>query len=258
MRGRTNTLVVLIAGAVISLLASPLSAQEAASGETKPAQTLETVTVTGERDAYKTDKAMTATKTDTPLKDIAQTINVVPLQELRDRGVIKITDVFNTVPGAQATTGYGGLGSGHGAILRGFFSNGDYRDGFRDFGFVSPRDIAVFERVEILKGPASVLYGTNDPGGVVNYVSKRPQFTGAREVALSFGSYNARRAEVDLTGPFGEGSAFAYRIVAATDDRDSHRDFVSSKTRVIAPSLTWMRSTALGKRLITGEANSVK
>jgi outer membrane receptor protein involved in Fe transport len=157
-----------LAALLTSIVLVPVYAADhvsASSGE----QVLPTINVKADQEAtdtigYSAQRSTLGTKTDTTLKDIPQTIDVVPAEELRDRGVIKITDVFNTVPGVQAGTGYGGLGNGYGTYIRGFSGGTNYRDGFRDFSFVSPRDIALFERVEVLKGPSSVLYGTNDPG----------------------------------------------------------------------------------------------
>jgi iron complex outermembrane recepter protein len=235
-------------------LAALAQAQPVAAPDAE--RTLPAVRVTGKAEAaYAPPNATTGTRTDTELKDVPQTVNVVPLQELRDRGVVKLTDVFNTVPGTQAGTGYGGLGNGYGTYIRGFGSYTNYRDGFRDFSFVSARDIALFERVEVLKGPASVLYGTNDPGGIVNYVAKRPSLTAAREATLSLSSYRARRGEIDLTGPIGTSGQWAYRLIAVADERDSHRDFVSSDTRLLAPSLTWRPSAATA---VTLSAESVR
>jgi iron complex outermembrane recepter protein len=238
---RTGAALLAWAISACAAMAQPAAPAPAAS---QPAVSeLAPVRVIGNRTGYKPTDASTGTKTDTALKDVPQTVNVVPLEELRDRGVVKLTDVFNTVAGTQAGTGYGGLGNGYGTYIRGFSSGTNYRDGFRDFSFISPRDIALFERVEILKGPSSVLYGTNDPGGIVNYVAKRPQFESQREVSLAIGSYDARRGEIDLTGPIDSEGTLAYRLIVVGDDRDSHRDFVSSKTRVLAPSVTWKLST---------------
>ena len=87
-----------------------------------------------------------------------------------------------------------------------------------------------------------MLYGTNEPGGVVNYVAKRPQVTPGRELALSLGSYHAKRAELDLTGALGD--TLSWRLIAVVDKRDSHRDCVWSERYVFAPSLTWRPSSS--------------
>lgn len=93
-----------------------------------------------------------------------------------------------------------------------------------------------------------MLYGTNDPGGIVNFVSKRPQFDAERNISLSYGSFDAKRASVDVTGPLDDHQTVAWRLVATADDRNSHRDFVDSTTYAVAPSLTWRAgpSTTIG------------
>lgn len=186
---------------------------------------------------YKPTRTTLGTKTDTELRDIPQTVNVVDRQLLEDRGIVKINKAIETVPGIQGLTDYGGMANGADFNIRGFRSTTTYRDGYRDFGFVSPRDISVFERIEVLKGPASVLYGTNDPGGMVNYVTKRPKFEEERSLTLTYGSYQAKRGVLDMTGSLNEADTAAYRLIATLDDRESHRDYVNSDTQLLAPSL---------------------
>jgi iron complex outermembrane receptor protein len=231
----------------VVLLAAP------AANAQDPNETLKLNTIRVEADSIETyipSEAVTATKTDTPLRDIPQVVHVITAAELKDRGVTNITEAFRTVPGVQGGTGYGGLANGYGTFMRGFFSATNYRDGFRDFSFVSPRDIAVFEQIEVLKGPASVLYGSNEPGGVINFVSKRPQLESAYEFNASVGSYHQRRVEADATGAVGDSEQFSYRIVAAYDEGDSHRDYVNHEQVVIAPSFAWQVSDSTEATLL--------
>jgi iron complex outermembrane recepter protein len=218
--------------------AEPAATPAAAASAPAAESALPVVKVTGTAPARPT-AASTGTRTEAPLADVPQTVNVVPAETLRERGTLRISEVAETVPGVHGGTGYGGMANGYGFYIRGFGSYTNYRDGFRDFSFISPRDVSLFERVEVLKGPASVLYGTNDPGGIVNFISKRPRFDSARELTLTLGSFDARRASVDLTGPLDEARTLAWRLVLTHDERDSHRDFVSSRTQLAAPSLTW-------------------
>lgn len=202
------------------------------------ARTLPVVRVEASEEAgYAAKDATTATRTDTPLIDVPQAVNVITQEWMEDRGITRLRDAVEMVPGVLPSTGYGGLDSGQ-VFSRGFFTETTYRDGFRDFSFASPHDPAVFERIEVLKGPASVLYGSNDPGGMVNYVSKRPLFESAYSIKVQGGSYDAKRIEADAGGPLG-GERFAYRVVAAYDDSDSHRDYVSATTKLVAPSFAW-------------------
>ncbi|HEY9778875.1 MAG TPA: TonB-dependent receptor plug domain-containing protein [Leptolyngbyaceae cyanobacterium] len=135
------------------------------------------VVVTGEQEGeYKVPNTTTATKTDTPLRDIPQSIQSIPRQVIEDRQVVRFSELAENVSGVQAQSGYGGLSS-QGYYLRGFpLEFESFRNGFRDFGFISPRDVANVERVDFLKGPASVLYGGGSGfSGLVNTVTKKPQ-----------------------------------------------------------------------------------
>jgi len=223
--------------------------------------TLDEVVVTAEADSsYTVTGATTATKLDTPLRDIPQAVNVIPRQILEDRGVTRVQEAADNVPGVQYASGYGGLSSGS-FFIRGFNSGGTYRDGFKDFGFLSPVDVVGLERIEFLKGPSSVLYGQNDPGGIVNYVSKRPVPYSLNELGFTYGSYDLYRATGDfggtllsreipgtpasaknpkapVTGPSTE-PVLTYRLTGAYEDAGSHRDFNESESYYIAPSLTW-------------------
>lgn len=234
-----------LAGACVFL--SAFSAFETAQAAASDPTTLKRIQVVEDEPTYAVPNSSTATKTELALRDIPQTVNVVTREELEDRGVSTITDALKTVPGVQAGTGYGGLGNGYGTYIRGFFSGTNYRDGFRDFSFVSSRDLALFEQIEVLKGPASVLYGSNEPGGILNFVTKRPRFDSQQEIALTLGSFDSYRIEADSTGAIAGSERFAYRIVAAYEEGNSHRDFVEHDRWVFAPSVSWQfteRSTA--------------
>jgi iron complex outermembrane receptor protein len=223
---------------------------QAAEQPAEQPKTLPKVSVDAADDpSYAALQSSTGTKTDTPLIDIPQAINVITRELIEDRGATRLRDALETVPGVMLSTGYGGLDSGQ-VYSRGFFAETVYRDGFRDFAFSSPHDIAVFDRIEVLKGPASVLYGSNEPGGAVNYVTKRPEFDPRHSLKLQAGSYDARRIEGDVTGAFGDSDRFAYRVVMAYEDSDSHRDFKEFENRLIAPSFTWRMTDGTSMTLL--------
>jgi iron complex outermembrane receptor protein len=113
-----------------------------------------------------------------------------------------------------------------------------------------PRDPATTERIEVLKGPAGALFGDVDPGGRVNIVTKVPRFTPHANAMVSYGSFDTRRVEADITRPLSR--TFAARIVVAGEDSDGWRDTVSIKRRIVSPSLTWQPSDAL-RLTYTGE-----
>lgn len=193
---------------------------------------------------YAVESATTATRLDVPLRDVPQTVNVVPRELLEDRAMLRPAEVADVVPGVQAFTGYGGITSGD-FFIRGFGTDTTYRNGFKDFSFLSPVELAGIERVEFLKGPGSVLYGGGQPGGMVNYLSKRPVPQRICELTLTGGSENLYRAALDLGGTLveprerDEAAPLTYRLNASIEDADSHRDYVGAESLFLAPAVTW-------------------
>jgi iron complex outermembrane receptor protein len=193
------------------------------------------------RSRYSVPTGTTATKLDLPLLDIPQSIQVIPKEVIQDRQVTRLNELTDNVSGVQRVPGYGGLSS-VGTRIRGFtlqFEN--LRNGFRDFGYQSPRDVANVERVEILKGPASVLYGGGVTAfsGVVNTVTKKPSEQPFRQVGMTFGHFSLYRPTVDLTGPLNRDRSLLYRFVGAYENSGGFRDFSRNESSIIAPSLTW-------------------
>lgn len=101
-----------------------------------------------------------------------------------------------------------------------------------------------FERIEVLRGPSSLIAGQNGPGGVVSMVSRRPQAETQREVAVQLGNHAHQQVAADLTGPLGEDGTLLYRRVALHKDSGSQVDHADEKRSLIAPSLTWQPSAA--------------
>jgi iron complex outermembrane receptor protein len=199
------------------------------------------VVVTGEQETgYSVPNATTATKTDTPLRDIPQSIQVIPREVIEDRQVVRFSELAENVSGVQPQAGYFGLSS-QGYYLRGFpLEFESFRNGFRDFGFISPRDVANVERVEFLKGPASVLYGGGlGFSGVVNTVTKKPQAEPFYRVDGTIGNYDFYRSTLDFTGPLTEDKSLLYRLNVAYENADSFRDFNENESIFVAPALTW-------------------
>jgi iron complex outermembrane receptor protein len=228
--------------------ASALGAEEAASEEKEPApaekpQQLPEVTVTGappDTIGYKATRATTtATKTDTPIFDLPVSIQVVPREVLDDRQVIRLEDALQTVSGVVPFAGGGSAFDS--PRIRGFeaFRN-IYRDGFRGRFFGNYiQSTAHLNRVEVLKGPASVLYGRMEPGGLVNQVSKQPLATPYYSRQQQFGSFDLYRTTLDAAGPLTEDQSLLYRVNFEYLDSGSFRDFVGAETVFVAPVLTW-------------------
>ncbi|MFN4311557.1 MAG: TonB-dependent siderophore receptor [Ferrovibrio sp.] len=190
---------------------------------------------------YRATRSATGTKTDTPLKDVPQAVNVVPRQVIEDQQANRLTDVLMNVPNVQPGSTIGNRAENF--TVRGFRGETYARDGvvnnplFTNETFL---DLANVERVEVLKGPASVLFGQGDPGGLVNIVTKKPQTTTAIGGSLEAGSYDFYRGEADVTGALDGGKTLAGRFAAAYQHSDSFRDFFTeSERRHVAPTLLW-------------------
>lgn len=193
--------------------------------------------VTGEQDGYSVPEASTATRTDTPLRDIPQSIQVIPQQVIKDQGITRITDATRNVSGTTIASGYGNLIGD--VRVRGFYS-GFLRDGFATQPFFI--DGGNIERVEVLKGPASVLYGALEPGGIVNYVTKKPLRTPYYAADFTAGSYSFYKGAIDLTGPLTNDKRLLYRLNVSYENSGSYRDFIDNNIVFIAPVVTYQVS----------------
>ncbi|KOY01080.1 TonB-dependent siderophore receptor [Pseudomonas nunensis] len=175
------------------------------------------------------------------LQETPQTINVIPAQVIRDQAPRNLDDALANVSGiTQGNT----LASTQDSVMtRGF---GDNRNGsiMRDgMPIVQGRGMnATVDRVEVLKGPASLLYGIQDPGGVVNMVSKKPELTQYNALTLRGSTYgdgkNGSGGSLDSTGALGD-SGLAYRMVLDHEDEDYWRNFGTHRETLVAPSLAW-------------------
>ncbi|XAH25182.1 TonB-dependent siderophore receptor [Xylophilus sp. GW821-FHT01B05] len=233
----------LAAGALLAL-GSLLPGAANAQSE----QSLSTVTVTdgaetaaGPVTGFVARRAASATKTDTPLIETPQAISVVTRDQIEAQGVTTLRQV----------TGYsaGVVSSYFDSRVDSFTARGgavtQYLDGLlRSYGtYNSARpDPYTLERVELLRGPSSVLYGQGQIGGVLNLVSKRPQAEAQREVQVQLGNYGRKQVAVDLTGPLDAEGKWLYRLVAVGRDSGTQVDHVPDDRALIAPSLTWRPS----------------
>jgi len=196
------------------------------------------ILVTAETEAgYEVDNATTGTRTNTPLRDIPQSIQVIPRQVLEDQQVIRLEEALRNVSGIRTDDIF--AGTINRINIRGFTQDVFLRNGFRESQF-SLRETANLERIEVLKGPASVLYGNLEPGGVVNLVTKKPLSEPYYSAELSVGSYGFYRPNIDLSGPLNEDRTLLYRLNAVYEGGDRFRDFDQDVERVfVAPVLTW-------------------
>ena len=205
------------------------------------ANELPEILVTGRlEDGYNISGATTATRTDTPIRDIPQSIQVVPRQVLEDRQVIRLEEALRNVSGVFSGNNFGGTIDNFN--IRGFADSTTLRDGFKDSFTESGlilRDPANIEQVEVLKGPASVLYGNVEPGGVVNVVTKKPLAEPYYTANLAIGTYSFYRPSIDLSGPLTPDKELLYRLNVAYENAGSFRDFVNSERVFIAPVFSW-------------------
>jgi iron complex outermembrane receptor protein len=198
--------------------------------------------VTGEQDRYRVPNASTGTRTDTLIRDIPQTIQVVPEEVIRDQKVTRLRDALLNVGGVVQDGGFGGTSDQIG--IRGFFGGGLFGggilvDGFKD-GRGGIRETANVERIEVLKGPASVLYGGVEPGGVINLITKQPLRDPFFNAELSVGSFSTFRPSIDISGPLNSERTLLYRLNSVYETSDGFRDFNQDIQRFfISPTLKW-------------------
>ncbi|UZE48365.1 TonB-dependent siderophore receptor [Rhodopseudomonas sp. P2A-2r] len=183
----------------------------------------------------------TGTKTDTPLRQTAQSISVVGAEQVRDQGVTSIQEGLRYVPGVFAEPGGVDSRSDYPKI-RGQSPN-IYLDGTRVNNtnvFNEWRvDPYMLERIEVFRGPASVLYGDTSTAGLVNLISKRPQAESRNEVGVSFDNFGRKQTQMDSTGKLTKDGEWLYRFVGLFRDSGTQVDSVPDDRFVLSPSLTW-------------------
>lgn len=220
----------------------------AAPAGDKAIETLSPVVVKGEAafdaaDPYNTTytviNSSTALKTDTPLIETPASIQVVPRTVMNDQKSVRIKDALENVSGVRAQPT---LGMGTGFIVRGFRQDQVFRNGLlttQSNGFNSEFDIANLESVEVLKGPAAMLYGRGEPGGLINLTTKKPLDLPYYSLEQQFGSYAYYRTQWDATGPIDDDKNLLYRFTGSYQNNESFRDLIFTDRVMVSPSLTW-------------------
>ncbi|WP_346796766.1 TonB-dependent siderophore receptor [Halomonas sp. Bachu 37] len=203
----------------------------------EPAANLDTVTVTAQQ---------AATKVATPFIETPQATSLITRDEMEERGVRSVQRAADYTPGVY-TNQVGASNRYDYLVLRGF-SDGSlsntFLDGLKVMGDTNSYssmtiDPWFLDSIEVVKGPASVLYGRASPGGVVALNSKRPEFQPGGELRLSVGNNNQRSAAFDLTGPLGEQNRVAFRLTGLASAADTQFGPVEEQRYALAPSLTW-------------------
>jgi iron complex outermembrane receptor protein len=193
-------------------------------------------------EGYRAITGQSATKTDTPLNETSQSISVIGSAQIKDQGAQTLAEALRYSAGVNAgQRGRRGLDDFN---IRGFTQSAyKFVDGMRmDSDMWIQSDPFAFERIEVLKGPASILYGQIAPGGVVNQVSKRPTAQPLAELGVGFGNYNQQRYTADLSDSLNTEGTLRYRLVALYSASDDIVDYVDRDRSYLAPSLTWSLS----------------
>ncbi|MFD1703428.1 TonB-dependent siderophore receptor [Methylopila henanensis] len=208
-------------------------------------------------------RTASATKTDTPILEAPQSISVVGRTQMERQGATSVTEVLRYVPGVVVET-YGPDPKGFDWVyLRGFNaqSTSDFRDGLRQssvsYSFFRTEPYAL-ERVEVLRGPSSALYGQSDAGGLINKVSKRPTDDPHYQIEGQAGSYDRFQGAVDVGGPVDADGKLLYRVIAVARKSDTQFEYPTGDERkddrlYLAPSFTWKPNDQT-KLTVYGEA----
>jgi iron complex outermembrane receptor protein len=214
---------------------------------------------TGPVSGYVARRTATATKTDTPLLEVPQSISVIGRDEIETRGALNMMDIVAQTPGISVNT-YGPDNRGWEYItIRGFSGNSaNFRDGLSqtNFGVVYyMTDPYSVDRVEVLRGPSSVIYGQSDVGGIINRISKRPTTDPIREITLQYGSFDRKQAAFDVGGAVDDGQTLAVRLVGLmldSNDQDRYPDGtrIDRQRYRLAPSLRWQPNDATSLTLL--------
>jgi len=235
-------------GLVLSLSTTPVETEEPSTPETTTPETQEpeeeievvvTQTQTGER--YLVPNATTGTRTDTPLRDIPQSVQVIPRQVFQDQQVIRLDDALRNVSGVS----FNGVDAGRSILfgLRGFDQAPLLLNGFRGFVRQNFPEIGNLEQIEVLKGPSAILFGEVEPGGAINLITKRPLSEPFYRIETQFGNRNLIRPSIDLSGPLETDGRLLYRLNAVYQRGDEIQDFDTDINRFfISPVFSWQIS----------------
>lgn len=242
----TNVASVFIAfGLTASVPSFSQTASQLEAQRPSPTGTLPTVQVTGDRS---TDAKGVITQTQITnvgkqpvrVQDMPFAIGVVDAEQAKETGALNVQDALVYSAGVYAGR-YGFDTRGDWVAIRGLGSSA-YIDGLRfqygSYNNVRP-DLYTLDRIEVLKGPSSVLYGQAELGGIVNAVSKRPRKGAAREVEVQLGSHQRKQIAADLTGPLTSDGHWLYRLVALQRNSNTQVDHVHDNATVFMPSITW-------------------
>lgn len=217
---------------------------------TEYTQELQTVEVVGRIDRdYQSDYSFSATKSAIKNKELPQSLSTITKELIADRQAFQLADAVKIVSGVAPSSFYNQYN------IRGISQNeeGQIINGMRtrQYYFLQPITSNI-ERIEVLKGPASVTFSSVDPGGSINMVTKKPLATARREVSMGVGSFSTMRATLDFTGPLNDSKTLLYRINGGLQEGRSYRDLVKNNALLVSPSITYVPNdrTAINAEMI--------
>ncbi|MEH6307247.1 TonB-dependent receptor [Olivibacter sp. CPCC 100613] len=223
---------------------------------------LQSVEVTGRKEKeYKNSLSYGGTKIATDIKDVPQSIQYITKELMQDQGAVRMIDVVKNVSGINQHTFYDDV------TIRGFRNQGGVGsnssnqlfNGLRTFnGFWRQNLLNYLERVEVIKGPASALFGNVNPGGTINKVTKKPLDVNRRSVNFQVGNYGTMRTNLDFTGPANKDKTILYRLNLGYENANSFRDLMFDKNIVIAPSFSYVPNerTRINLDIVYNKSNS--
>ncbi|MDC5424024.1 TonB-dependent receptor [Acinetobacter baumannii] len=193
---------------------------------------------------YKVDSSSSATRSEIALQDTPQSVSVVTQKVIEDIGATRLVEALDLAGGVTRANNFGGQGL-TGFNVRGFTSGEFYRNGFPiNRGYPNAPDSNTIERVDVLRGPSSSLYGRGDPGGTFNLISKTPKSEQQTTLGAQLNSEGLYRTTVDTTGTIPNAENIGYRLNVIAEGGDSYRDHVESKRYGIAPVIQWQATDA--------------
>ncbi|WP_339532650.1 TonB-dependent siderophore receptor [Pseudomonas mucidolens] len=209
---------------------------------------LQAIDITGEEQVesaygpvtgYHATRSASATRTDTSIHETPQSITVVSRDVVEDLGATRLQDALDYAGGVGRANNFGGQGLTT-FTVRGFTTGEFYRNGFPvNRGYPNMPDANTIERLEVLRGPATMLYGRGDPGGTFNVVSKQPLSERTVTLGSQINDQGMRRGTLDTSGPLDEDGRFSYRLNVVGEGGDTFRDHVETERYGIAPVLSW-------------------
>ncbi len=227
---------------------------------TNPEKTLQTLEIVGRaRNDYNSDYSFSSSKIALKNMEVPQSISTVTKELLSDRQVFRMGDALKNVTGVSTTSYYSHYS------IRGVTQGWGNRDnnrlinGMTAFSsYITPPLTINLERIEVIKGPASITFASANAGGSINMVTKKPLSVNRKEVDLTIGSYGTIRSTLDFTGPLEKSKSLLYRLNLGYENSQSFRDLQGNKSYVIAPTISYVpnEKTRVNLELVFTNTNS--